>query len=97
LATVEDVAKVKLSGDLAGSRRSLGDSDHTKRATFNGCSSTQQSAINAAVSSAQSYASSTYSYISGISSGTTRYTTWFGPYDASRKSTIQDHFQKDQR
>ncbi|KDQ16122.1 hypothetical protein BOTBODRAFT_43700 [Botryobasidium botryosum FD-172 SS1] len=63
-----------------------------KRATFRSCSASQQTSINTAVTSAQTYATNAYNYLAGISSGTTRYTTWFGPYDATRKSTVQTHF-----
>ena len=84
-ASVEGSAKVKLSGKLAVSRA------HHKRATFNDCSSTQQSDIELAASNAQVYASEASNYITGISSGTERYTTWFGTYDDSRKSTVQEH------
>ena len=52
-----------------------------------------QSQLNAAATSAQTYANNAYSYLQGISSGTPRYTTWFGAYDSSRKSTVQSHFQ----
>ena len=86
-ATVEDIVEVKLSGNLAVSRV------QDKRATFVSCSSTRRSQINVAASSAQTYASRAYSYIQSISSGTRRYTTWFGAYTASRKSIVQDRFR----
>ena len=84
-ATVEHV-EVDLSGTLAVSRT------FDKRATFNGCSATQQSQINSATSGAQKYAASALAYISGVSSATTRYTSWFGVYDAGRKATVQSHY-----
>lgn len=87
LANVEDAASVELSGNLAVTY------GYTKRASFNNCSSTMQSQADAAAVSAQDYAGSAYSYISDISSGTTRYTTWFGAYDSIRKSTVQSHYQ----
>jgi len=85
-ATVGNIPKVKLAGNLPART-------HDKRATFAGCSATQQTQINTAVGSAQTYATNAYSYIQGISTGTTRYTTWFGTYDSSRKTTVQDHFR----
>ena len=85
-AIVEDVAKVKLSGDLAVSRA------HDKRATFVSCSTARRSQINTAASSAESSASRAYSYLQSISSGTLRYTTWFGTYTASRKTIVQKNF-----
>ena len=86
-ATIGDVVEVNLSGTLAVSRAL------TKRASFNGCSSTQQTQLNSAAAGAQTYAAKALSYISGISSGTTRYTSWFGVYDSTRKSTVQNHYQ----
>jgi len=86
-ATVEDVVGVNLSGNLAVSRA------HDKRSTYAGCSSSRQSQLSTDAANAQAYAGNTYSYVSGISSGTTRYTTWFGAYTAPRKSTVQNHFQ----
>jgi len=86
-ATVEDAIEVKLSGNLAVSR------PHDKRASFVSCSATRQSQINAAASSAQGLANNAHSYLQSISSGTRRYTTWFGAYTASRKSTVQSHFR----
>jgi len=86
-ATIGNTAEVKLSGDLPAPRV------HDKRANFNGCSFLQQWQVKAAISSAQSYAKNTFSYISGVSSATTRYTTWFGEYDEDRKSIVQKHFE----
>ena len=51
-----------------------------------------QSLLNAAVTNAQNYASSAFTAIQGTSSGTTRYTTWFGAYDSVRKNTVLSHF-----
>jgi len=87
LATDGNTAKVKRSSDLPASRV------HDKRTSFNGCSPDQQSEITAAISSAKSYASDAYSYIAGISSGTTRYTTWFGEYDQNHKDKVEEHFR----
>jgi len=86
-AIVEDVAEVKLSGNLAAPRI------HDKRASFIGCTSARQSQLRTAISSAQTAANRAYSYIQSISSGTVRYTTWFGTYTASRKSTVQNRFR----
>ena len=77
---------MNLSGTLAVARAH-------KRATFDGCSATQQSQLDSAAAGAQTYAANTLSYISGISSGTDRYTTWFGTYDATRMATVKTHFQ----
>jgi len=86
-ATIGNTAEVKLSGDLPAPRVL------DKRASFNGCSSSQQSQINTAAGSAQSYAKNAFSYISGVTRGTTRYTTWFGTYNEGRKNTVKEHFR----
>jgi len=85
-ATIEDAAKVKLSGKLSVSRA------HYKRATFNDCSSSQQSDIELAASNAHVYASTATNFLTGLSSSTELYTTWFGTYHDSRKGTVQEHF-----
>ncbi|KAF5316045.1 hypothetical protein D9619_006759 [Psilocybe cf. subviscida] len=64
-----------------------------KRASYNGCTSSQQTAVVSAASAAQSYASSAYSYASSHSSSTNRYTTWFGTFTTARHSTVLSHFQ----
>jgi peptidyl-Lys metalloendopeptidase len=56
------------------------------------CTTTRQSQIATAVSSATTYANSTSSYLNGISSGTSRYTTWFGAYSSTNLSTARSHF-----
>jgi len=64
---------------------------YDKRAGFNSCSDDQQSQLHDAAGGAQTYATNTYSYVSGISSGTPRFTTWFGAYDDDHKGTVQNH------
>lgn len=90
-ATMSGAAVSSVQGKLAVARTS---SSLSRRATYLSCSSDRQTTLAAAISQAQSYADNAYSYISSLSSGTARYTTWFGTYDASRKSIVQDHFQK---
>lgn len=63
-----------------------------RRASYVSCSAARQTALVSAASAAQSYATNARSYLSGISSGTSRYTTWFGTYTSARKSTVQSHF-----
>ncbi|TRM66112.1 hypothetical protein BD626DRAFT_398166 [Schizophyllum amplum] len=79
----------KLEGKLVVPRPAV-----SKRASYNGCSSSQQSQLVSAASAAQSYAQSAYSYLSSHTSSTTRYTTWFGTYSSSRHSTVLSHYQK---
>ncbi|KAL1739708.1 hypothetical protein HDZ31DRAFT_48938 [Schizophyllum fasciatum] len=78
----------KLAGKLAVARPAL-----SKRANYNGCSSSQKSQIASAITAATKYAADSYSYLSSHTSGTTRYTTWFGTYSSSRHSTVLSHFQ----
>ena len=85
-ATVGKSAKVKLTGGLPASRV------HNKRATYDSCSTDQQSQLETAADDAQTYANDTYSYIANISNGTARYTTWFGEYDEDLKSIVENHF-----
>ena len=86
-ATVGKTAKIKLSGNLPAPRV------HNKRATYDSCSSDEQLQLDTAAEDAQTYANETYSYIADISNSTTRYTTWFGEYDESRKDIVENHFE----
>ncbi|TFK41948.1 deuterolysin M35 metalloprotease [Crucibulum laeve] len=83
----------RVTGNLAVAR-SLPNSGLTKRASFVGCTAARQTLLNTAAASAQSYASSSLSYVKSISTGTTRYTTWFGTYTSSRYSTVLSHYTK---
>ncbi|KAJ8093481.1 hypothetical protein PM082_020338 [Marasmius tenuissimus] len=65
---------------------------HDKRATYSSCSSTQQSQLATAQSSAITYANNAYNYLNSLSSGSTRYVSWFGAYDATRKATVLRNF-----
>ncbi len=56
------------------------------------CSSTRASQISTAFASAQTYANETSSFLNGISSGATRYTTWFGAYSSTNLTTARNHF-----
>jgi peptidyl-Lys metalloendopeptidase len=61
--------------------------------SFSGaCTSTEQSSISSALSYARTYANNASSYLNGISSGTTRYTTWFGAYSSTNLTTARNHF-----
>ncbi len=56
-----------------------------------GCNATQTTSLPPAVSGANGYAANSYGY---LNAGTveTRYTTWFGVFDATRYSTVRTHF-----
>ncbi|KXN86513.1 Peptidyl-Lys metalloendopeptidase [Leucoagaricus sp. SymC.cos] len=77
----------RVSGTLRVARPAV-----EKRASYNGCSSSEQSGLVSAASAAQSYAASALSYLTSHTSSTTRYVTWFGTYTSSRHSTVQSHF-----
>jgi peptidyl-Lys metalloendopeptidase len=61
--------------------------------SFSGaCTSTEQSSISTALSNARTYSTNASNYLNGISSGTTRYTTWFGAYSSTNLTTARNHF-----
>ncbi|KAH8801258.1 peptidyl-Lys metalloendopeptidase [Flagelloscypha sp. PMI_526] len=62
--------------------------------TFKGCSDAQQASIKEAASSAFTLALSAYNYMSTTTTGTPRYTTWFGSYDSGRRDSVLSHFSK---
>jgi len=66
-----------------------------KRATFDGCSASEQTGIEKAIEMAESSALDTAGYSNALSLvSTERYQTWFGKYDSARVKTIQSHFNK---
>lgn len=60
--------------------------------SFTSCSASQQSTLSTAHTNAQTYASGSKNYLVGISSGTSRYTEWFGAFTTSRFNTVKAHF-----
>ncbi|KXN83042.1 Peptidyl-Lys metalloendopeptidase [Leucoagaricus sp. SymC.cos] len=74
---------------VSGKLSAAGAAQVGRRATFNGCSDSQQSDIDSAIPAAQSYASEAKSYISSHTSATSRYTTWFGTYTDARHNTTE--------
>ncbi|CEL60424.1 peptidyl-Lys metalloendopeptidase [Rhizoctonia solani AG-1 IB] len=95
LKTIEassNTHQFKLAGKLAvphGYTNSI-----SRRAvTYTGCTSTQQSQISTAATSSNTYVANANSYLAGISSGTTRYTTWFGAFASSRYNTVVSHYK----
>ena len=60
--------------------------------TYLSCTSSQQSKLVTARGQAKTYASGSKTYLNGISTGTTRYITWFGSYDTTRYGTVKSHF-----
>ncbi|KAG5646338.1 hypothetical protein DXG03_003661 [Asterophora parasitica] len=78
----------KLTGTLAIARSSA----HTKRATFNGCTVSQQTDIGDAISSAQAYVVGAIDYLTTHLNTSTRYTTWFGSFISARRLTVLGHY-----
>jgi peptidyl-Lys metalloendopeptidase len=63
-------------------------------ATYINCTPTQSNSIRTAINQAESYANSAVQYLNAQSSGTTRYTAWFGQYSASNFMKLKSHFTK---
>ncbi|CAE6431441.1 unnamed protein product [Rhizoctonia solani] len=86
----------KLAGKLAApssSSKTRAARGLSKRVvSYSGCTSSQQTLISAAATASNTYVANANTYLNGISSGTTRYTTWFGSYTAARLSTVRSHF-----
>ncbi|CAE6432513.1 unnamed protein product [Rhizoctonia solani] len=97
LKTIEASAttsKFKVAGKLATSSHYTAASTVNKRAvSFTGCSSSQQSQIQAAATASDTMVANANSYLSNLTSGKPRYTTWFGTYDKSRYNTVVSHFK----
>ncbi|KAB5596496.1 Peptidyl-Lys metalloendopeptidase [Ceratobasidium theobromae] len=98
LATVEAETqshKFKVGGSLASAKGlpNHGTRGLSRRAIgYTSCTSARQSLIATAANSANTYVANANSYLAGISSGTTRYTTWFGAFSSARFSTVKSHF-----
>jgi peptidyl-Lys metalloendopeptidase len=56
------------------------------------CSLTQQDTIAGAVGQASSYSQAAMDYLGRLTSTSTRFTTWFGPYSSARRTTAYNHF-----
>ncbi|QRV92783.1 peptidyl-Lys metalloendopeptidase [Ceratobasidium sp. AG-Ba] len=97
LKTIEassNTHQFKIAGKLAASNGQTGPSSLSRRAvSYTGCSSSQQPLISAAATASNTYVANTISYLAGISSGTARYTTWFGTYSTSNYNTVVSHYK----
>ncbi|TFK56748.1 deuterolysin M35 metalloprotease [Heliocybe sulcata] len=92
-ASHDDAHALSLSGKLVKARVSPTPTSRlSKRASYNGCSSSEQRALASAAPAAQTYVANALSYLQSHTSSTTRYTTWFGTYSSSRHSTVQSHY-----
>ena len=89
-ATIEEVAEVKLSGNLTVSRRVY---DKREDINFFGCTGEQEWDIRSAAVYANIYAENAYEYLKTISFSTDRYEYWFGPHTPPRQALVQIHFE----
>jgi peptidyl-Lys metalloendopeptidase len=81
--------KFSLSGKLSVLK---GHKSHSRRATYNSCSYSQRTALDKAATNGNAYAQEAYKYTLGHTSGTPRYTTWFGAYTTTRHNTVVNHY-----
>ncbi|QRV77969.1 peptidyl-Lys metalloendopeptidase [Ceratobasidium sp. AG-Ba] len=85
--------KFKIAGELAA-RNSYTPNLSKRAVSFTGCNPTQQSQIAEAATASDNYVAEANAYLASISSGTARYTTWFGSFRASRYDTVVSHFNR---
>ncbi|CAE6487170.1 unnamed protein product [Rhizoctonia solani] len=84
--------KFQLAGKLAASNGYT--NTISKRAvSYTSCTSAQQPEIAKAAESSNTYVAEVDSYLAKVSSGTARYTTWFGEFSTSRHSTVVTHYK----
>ena len=83
-ATVEGIAKVNLSGDLAVSPPAA-----EKPPTFANCTKTQQAKLRAAGEAAHPLIVEAYNYLLTMRGRAERYTNWFGPHDLDRWKVVE--------
>ncbi|KAG8807722.1 hypothetical protein FRC19_006364, partial [Serendipita sp. 401] len=93
-ADVASAHNARLDGNLVSSVIAKRSMHNYKRASYSSCSSSRQSTIAAAFPYVKSYLSNAVSYLSSQTATTTRYSTWFGTYSSSRKSTVLSHYSK---
>lgn len=84
-----EAVEASVSGLLALEKRRV-----EKRATFPSCTAARITTTTTAYGAAASIATAANSYLAANTGATTRYTTWFGAENASRRSTVVSHFQK---
>ncbi|KAF8602197.1 zincin [Ceratobasidium sp. AG-I] len=94
-ATIQ-TAKIKVSGQLASSKFSQMPTTYglKKRIAYVGCTSARQTLLATAASTSNSYVAAASSYLAQITSGTVRYTTWFGTYTATKSNLVRSVYNK---
>ena len=83
-ATVGDVARVKLSGDL-----DISPPISYTRGRFLGCSADEVTALITSTLDAGVIVQRAIQYLAGLTVGTPRYTVWFGVYVFDRKEAVR--------
>ncbi|KAG8678418.1 hypothetical protein FRC09_019852, partial [Ceratobasidium sp. 395] len=95
LQTIEantDTHQFKIAGKLAAGNNYV--SALSKRAvSYTKCNKAQKPKIAAAAKASNQYVSKVNAYFASHPSGTTRYKTWFGAFDANRHKTVVNHFK----
>jgi peptidyl-Lys metalloendopeptidase len=65
--------------------------------SYQSCSDTQITQLSTAVADATVYAGKAKSYLKGLTSGSARYTTWFGTYSDANRRTVLSHFSNERK
>jgi peptidyl-Lys metalloendopeptidase len=66
--------------------------ENLKTYSYVSCSSSQQSSIDSALDEAKSYAIDSVHYLAKLTSGQSRYTTWFGTFSLGNLNTLKRHY-----
>ncbi|KAF9463906.1 peptidyl-Lys metalloendopeptidase [Collybia nuda] len=61
-------------------------------ATFVNCNATQQSQVNTAITNAKTYVTGSINYLTSHTTGTPRFTTWFGVFQNTRYRAVLSNF-----
>ncbi|KAL5637788.1 hypothetical protein ACGC1H_002151 [Rhizoctonia solani] len=89
-------AKFVLSGGLVSVRKTHRNSLHpVKRQGIMtiGCSDVQTSTLLSAANEAEKYATAAAGYMKNLTAGSSRYSSWFGAWDAQRAATVTSHYE----
>lgn len=94
LASTESLS-LWLSGRSEAAQRVVPEAATSGPITFTGnCTVSEQNDLTTAVGKATGYASESKKYLKVMTTPTTRYTTWFGAYTATRYDTVRTHYNK---
>ncbi len=84
-----DITKVWIEGTNA--QRAVAVPTGEAGLTYSQCSASQQTSIASAMTAAKTMANGATAYLNAGTAGT-RYTKWFGSYNATRYTTVKSHF-----